>query len=179
MHIPLQAGSNKVLKLMNRKYDMKYFMDKIDYIRKIKPDISITTDIIVGHPGETDEDFYNSLELIRKINFSKIHVFPYSKRDGTKAANMEQVDPQKKKERVRELLKLSKELETKYMNKFIDKDLEVLIERSKDGYSLGHTTNYLSVKIPGEHQSGEFVKVKINSIEYPFCIGEKSVWKKN
>ena len=175
MHIPLQAGSNKVLKLMNRKYDMKYFMDKIDYIRKIKPDISITTDIIVGHPGETDEDFYNSLELIRKINFSKIHVFPYSKRDGTKAANMEQVDPQKKKERVRELLKLSKELETKYMNKFIDKDLEVLIERSKDGYSLGHTTNYLSVKIPGEHQSGEFVKVKINSIEYPFCIGEKSV----
>lgn len=177
MHIPLQAGSNKVLKLMNRKYDMKYFMDKIDYIRKIKPDISITTDIIVGHPGETDEDFYNSLELIRKINFSKIHVFPYSKRDGTKAANMEQVDPQKKKERVRELLKLSKELETKYMNKFIDKDLEVLIERSKDGYSLGHTTNYLSVKIPGEHQSGEFVKVKINSIEYPFCIGEKKLKK--
>ena len=177
MHIPLQAGSNKVLKLMNRKYDMKYFMDKIDYIRKIKPDISITTDIIVGHPGETDEDFYNSLELIRKINFSKIHVFPYSKRDGTKAANMEQVDPQKKKERVRELLKLSKELETKYMNKFIDKDLEVLIERSKDGYSLGHTTNYLSVKIPGEHQSGDFIKVKINSIEYPFCIGEKKLKK--
>ena len=172
LHIPLQAGSDKVLKLMNRKYDLEYFIHKINYIRSIKKDISITTDIIVGHPGETDEDFYNSLDTIKRINFSKIHVFPYSKRDGTKAAEMEQVEDLSKKERVKELLKLSKELELNYMKKFKNKELDVLIETSKDGYSYGHTTNYLYVKIEGNFNSGDMVKVKIKDIIYPHVIGE-------
>lgn len=173
LHIPLQAGSNKVLKLMNRKYDIKYFIDKINYIRSIKKDISITTDIIVGHPLEDEKTFYDSLETIKNINFSKIHVFPYSKRDGTVAANMEQVDPILKKNRTKALLKLSKELEEQYMKDFLNKDLEVLIERTKDGYSYGHTTNYLHVKVLGNYNSGDIIKITIKAIEYPYCIGEE------
>ena len=172
LHIPLQAGSNKVLKLMNRKYDLDYFIDKINYIRKIKKDISITTDIIVGHPFEDDITFKESLNTIRKINFSKIHVFPYSKRDGTKASTMDQIDETVKKERVKELLKLSKELEINYMNKFINKDLDVLIETSKDGYSYGHTTNYLYVKLEGNFNSGDIVSVKLTHVNYPYVMGE-------
>ena len=172
LHIPLQAGSNKVLKLMNRKYDLNYFIDKINYIRSIKKDISITTDIIVGHPLEDDDTFKDSLDVIRKINFSKIHVFPYSVRNGTKAANMEQIDPKVKKERVRELLKLSKELEVNYMHKFLNKSMDVLIETSKEGYSFGHTTNYLYVKIIGDFNSGDIINVKITDINYPHVIGE-------
>ena len=173
LHIPLQAGSNKVLKLMNRKYDMDYFINKINYIKKIKKDISITTDIIVGHPLEDEATFYESLGLIRKIGFSKIHVFPYSKRDGTVAATMEQVDPLLKKNRTKALLKLSKELEEQYMNSFIGKELEILIERNKDNYSYGHTTNYLHVKLLGNYNSGDIIKVKITEVNYPYCIGEE------
>lgn len=173
LHIPLQAGSDKVLKLMNRKYDIKYFINKINYIRSIKKDISITTDIIVGHPLEDEKTFYDSIETIKKINFSKIHVFPYSKRDGTVAATMEQVDPSLKKNRTKALLKLSKDLEEQYMKAFLNKDLEVLIERVKDDYSYGHTTNYLHIKVLGNYNSGDIIKVKIKTIDYPYCIGEE------
>lgn len=89
LHIPLQSGSDEILKLMNRKYDTKYFIEKINKIRKIRPDISITTDVIVGFPNETDKNFNETIETIKKVDFSKLHVFPYSKREGTKAATME------------------------------------------------------------------------------------------
>ena len=98
LHIPLQAGSDEILKRMNRKYDLKYYEDKINRIRSIRPNISITTDIIVGFPYETDELFNSTLEFAKKMNFSKIHVFPYSKREGTSAAIMpNQVDDKIKK----------------------------------------------------------------------------------
>lgn len=172
IHIPIQAASDKVLKIMNRKYDLDYFKVKIKYIKSIKKDISITTDIIVGHPGEDDETFNNSIEDIKEIGFSKLHVFPYSKRDGTKAASMEQIDEKTKKERAKTLLLLSRELELDYMNNFLNEEVEVLVEINKDGYSVGHTTNYLQVKINKEIEHNTFVKVKITKIDYPFCIGE-------
>lgn len=172
IHIPIQAASDKVLKIMNRKYDLDYFKDKIKYIKSIKKDISITTDIIVGHPGEDDETFNRSIDDIKEIGFSKLHVFPYSKRDGTVAASMEQVDEKTKKERAKVLLLLSRELELDYMNKFLNREVEVLVEINKDGYSLGHTTNYLQVKIDKEMPHNTFVKVKITKIDYPFCMGE-------
>lgn len=172
LHIPVQAASDKVLKIMNRKYSLDFFKDKIKYIKQIKKDISITTDIIVGHPGEDDETFLNSLEDIKEIGFSKLHVFPYSKRDGTKASEMEQVDDKIKKERTKTLLELSRELELEYMSQFLNKEVEVLIEVNKEGYSIGHTTNYLQVKINKIVPHNTFVKVKIEKIEYPFCIGE-------
>ncbi|MBQ9011503.1 MAG: tRNA (N(6)-L-threonylcarbamoyladenosine(37)-C(2))-methylthiotransferase MtaB, partial [Bacilli bacterium] len=121
MHIPLQSGSDRVLKTMNRKYDVKYFIDKINKIRNIRPGMNITTDVIVGFPGETDEMFMETIETIKTIGFSKLHVFPYSKREGTKAAAMKnQINGNIKKERVRTLIDLSKELEIKYMNKFLN-----------------------------------------------------------
>ena len=116
MHIPLQSGSDAVLKRMNRKYDKEYFINKIKKLRKIRPNISITTDVIVGFPGETKEEFEETIETIKKIEFTKLHVFPYSKREGTKAAIMDgQVDENIKKKRVKILLQLSKELEYNYM----------------------------------------------------------------
>ncbi len=170
-HIPIQAASDEVLKIMNRKYDLDFFMAKIDEIRAIRPDVSITTDIITGHPGETDEIFDKSIDVLKKIKFSKLHVFPYSVRYGTRSAGMEQVEDSKKTERTHRLLELSKELELDYMKKFIGKDLEVLIERDNNTFSVGHTSNYLQIKINDSIKSGEFVSVKLEKIEYPYIIG--------
>ena len=175
LHIPLQAGSNKILRLMNRKYDLAYFKQKMEQIREIRPDISLTTDIIVGFPSETEEDFQDTLSFVREVQFSKVHVFPYSRRSGTVAADMaEQVPGDVKKDRVRRLLALSKELETEYMKKFIGKTLPVLMEVNRTDYSLGHTSNYLLVKVPGEYQSEDLVDVTITDVSYPYCLGEVS-----
>ena len=172
LHIPIQAASNKVLEVMNRKYDIEYFKDEISEIRAIRPNISITTDIIVGHPKEDDETFEKSIDTLKEINFSKLHVFPYSKRDGTVAASLPQVDEQTKKDRAHKLLALSKELELNYMNKFLNKELEVLFERTIDGYSIGHTSNYLQIKVKEEIESGTFKNIELTSIEYPYIIGK-------
>ena len=175
LHIPLQAGSDKILRLMNRKYDLAYFKQKMEQIREIRPDISLTTDIIVGFPSEIEEDFQDTLSFVREVQFSKVHVFPYSRRSGTVAADMaEQVPGDVKKDRVRRLLALSKELETEYMKKFIGKTLLVLMEVNRTDYSLGHTSNYLLVKVPGEYQSEDLVDVTITDVSYPYCLGEVS-----
>jgi len=172
LHIPIQAASNEVLKAMNRKYNLDEFISKIKEIRSIRPNISITTDIIVGHPGETDLVFEKSIDVLKEINFSKLHVFPYSKRDGTVSASLPQIDEQIKKDRAHTLLALSKELELNYMNKFINKKIEVLFERSSDEYSIGHTSNYLSIKVQGNYEPGSFKKVILQKIEYPYLIGK-------
>jgi len=172
LHIPIQAASNKVLQIMNRKYDLDYFINKINKIKELKKDISITTDIIVGHPGEDDNTFNDSIDVLKRIEFSKLHVFPYSKREGTKASEMVQVDEQVKKNRARALLELSRELELKYMNKFLTREVEVLVEVVKDGTSIGHTTNYLQVKVEKELHHNTFIKVKLTKIDYPYCVGE-------
>ena len=174
MHIPLQAGSNEILKLMNRKYDVAYFIDKINKLRSIRPLMSITTDVIVGFPYETDELFSETINTIKKVNFSKLHVFPYSPREGTKASIMpNQVSENVKKQRVNTLINLSKELELDYMNKFIGKYIEFIPETYKDGYLIGHTDNYLSIKVRGNKDLlNKIVKVKINDISYPYCKAE-------
>ena len=164
MHIPLQSGNDKILKLMNRKYDTKYFEDKINKIRKIRPNISITTDVIVGFPHETEEDFEKTYDFIKKIKFSKLHVFPYSIRIGTKAASMdEQVDGRIKKQRVKKLIELSNKLEEEYYNSFINSELDVLIERKINDEYVGHTSNYLEAKTKSDKNIiNEIVKVKIS-----------------
>ena len=172
LHIPIQAASNEVLTIMNRKYDIEYFKNKINEIRAIRPNISITTDIIVGHPGETNEVFEKSIDTLKEINFSKLHVFPYSKRDGTVSATLPQIDEPTKKERAHTLLSLSKSLELNYMNKFINQDLEVLFERTIDGYSIGHTSNYLQIKVKENIESGTFKNITLEKIEYPYIIGK-------
>ena len=173
MHIPLQSGSDFILKSMNRKYDMKYFFDKISILRSIRPDMSITTDVIVGFPGETDQLFLETLDNIKKIGFTKLHVFPYSRRSGTRADSMDcQVDECVKKKRVRVLLDLSKELEISYMNKFIGRTVSFIPEVLKDGYLIGHTGNYLLIKYKSDNLLHDSINVTITDIEYPYCIGE-------
>ncbi|MBS5806652.1 MAG: tRNA (N(6)-L-threonylcarbamoyladenosine(37)-C(2))-methylthiotransferase MtaB [Firmicutes bacterium] len=148
LHIPLQAGSDEILKRMNRKYDLAYYEDKINKIRGIRPDISITTDIIVGFPYETDELFSETLEFSKKMNFSKIHVFPYSIRVGTAAASMpNQVDETTKKVRVKKLMALSEKQEKEYYEKFKGKELDILVEECDNNVSIGHTSNYLMVTL--------------------------------
>ena len=159
LHIPLQAGSNEILKRMNRKYDLKYYEDKINKIRMIRPDVSITTDIIVGFPYETDKLFNETLEFSRKMNFSKIHVFPYSIRLGTSAANMpNQVDESIKKERVKKLMDLSETMEKEYYNKFVGKELDILVEECDNNVSIGHSSNYLMIRLNEKLEVGQIYK---------------------
>ena len=173
LHIPIQAGSNEILKAMNRKYDLDFFFKKIEEIRSIRPEISISTDVIVGFPGETEELFETTIDTCKKLEFSKLHVFPYSERKGTASSRMDnKVERGVVKDRARRLIEVSHELENNYMNKFINREVEVLIEEVKDGYSYGHTGNYLYVKIKGEYPHNEYKKVRIIDIEYPYCIGE-------
>ena len=174
LHIPLQAGTDKILKAMNRKYDTKYFKEKIDKIRTIRPDISISTDVIVGFPGETEEDFIENMDFINSMKFSKIHVFPYSKREGTKAATFDnQIDEKVKKDRARLLIKLSKKLEIEYMDKFMGKEVSFIPEVSDNGFVYGHTGNYLYVKANGTSDDLKKNKiVEIIDIDYPYVIGK-------
>lgn len=147
LHIPLQSGSDTVLKRMNRKYNTKQFKEKIAYIKQAIPGIAITTDIIVGFPLETDEEFGETLEFAKDIEFAKIHVFPYSMRSGTPAARMEQVNGDIKKARVKELLSLSNKLENQYQSQFIDQEVSVIFETYDENVKMykGHSSNYLLV----------------------------------
>lgn len=163
LHVPLQSGSSNVLKLMNRKYTKEEYKRQIDRIRKVRPDISITTDVIVGFPNETDDDFEECLEFCKEIDFAKIHVFPYSKRNGTKAARMGgHVDGITKKERAKRLLKLSEWLESKYYENNIGKNEQILVETYKDDYYYGHTSNYLYLKLKGDFKENEVYNINIS-----------------
>ena len=173
LHIPLQAGSDTILQAMNRKYLTNYFEAKVKKIREIRPDISLTTDVIVGFPGETEEEFQETLDFVSKIKFTKVHVFPYSRRKGTKADTMPNQIPENiKKERVKRLIDLSNKLEKEYLDLFLNKEVEVLIEEEYPDYSLGHTGNYLKVKVLKPFKSNELIKVKIIKREDLMLIGE-------
>lgn len=162
MHIPLQAGSDEILKKMNRKYTLDYFFNKINEIRNIRPDISITTDVIVGHPYETNDLFEKTIDTCKKLKFAKIHVFPYSKRDGTASSRMShQVDEQEKKLRSHKLIEVSNELELIYNNKFIGKNLDILIEEVNNNIAIGHTSNYLKLVLSGNYQKNKIYNVEI------------------
>lgn len=177
LHIPLQSGSNEILKAMNRKYNKEQFIEKINDIRKVRPNISITTDVIVGFPGEDDNLFNETIDTIKKIKFSKIHVFPYSRRSGTVADKLpNQVSETIKKERVHTLINLSKELEIEYMSKFLNTNINFIPEVYKNGYLIGHTGNYLLIKAEGcSNFINEDVEVVLEEIDYPYILSKISV----
>lgn len=165
LHMPLQSGSSSVLKRMHRKYNVQDFVNKVNKIREVRPDIAITTDVIVGFPGESEEEFNETYEFIKKVNFAELHVFPFSAREGTPAYKMSgQVDPKVKNERVSKLIELSNVLYDKYFNSFRGKELEVLLEeRNKTtGLLSGFTSNYLKISadLPDEY-IGKIVKLKV------------------
>ncbi|MGO3752339.1 MAG: tRNA (N(6)-L-threonylcarbamoyladenosine(37)-C(2))-methylthiotransferase MtaB [Peptoniphilaceae bacterium] len=146
-HLSLQSGSDKILKSMNRKYSSKDYFEKIELIRKFMPNAGLTTDVIVGFPGESDEDFEDSYDFIKKVNFSRIHIFKYSKRSGTKAAEMKnQVNGNVKIKRANILSDLNKDLMKNFAKKNLNKVNSVLFEKSLDNSSnkfVGYTTNYI------------------------------------
>lgn len=165
MHIPLQSGSASVMERMHRKYTKEQFLSKIRKLQEYCPDIMISTDVIVGFPGETEEEFLETRNFIIECGFNQLHVFPYSSRSGTLAASMpNQISPDIKKKRTRNLLDLSTELWEKYCDKFIDKDIEILIEKydDKKKVNIGHTSNYIEVAIPSkEGKVGQRITIKL------------------
>ena len=166
LHIPLQSGCNHILEKMNRKYDLKFFNKRIEKIKKEIEDISITTDLIVGFPGETEDDFNETINTLKEIKFTKIHTFPYSKREGTEAAKMkEQVDGILKKCRVGKVLLISKEQETDFYKEKIDKVYDGIIETRGNNKKIVLTSNYIPVEVETSKENNEIVKVKILSVD--------------
>lgn len=163
LHVPLQSGCDATLKRMNRKYTTEQYLEKINKIRSYLPNIAFTTDVIVGFPGETDEEFQATYDFIKKVNYSQLHVFPYSPRKNTPAAKMkDQVNDQVKHQRVERLLELSKQLNYDFAMKQIDKTLKVLFEKRLGDYLIGHASDYLQVKVKtNENLIGEIVNIKI------------------
>jgi len=159
-HIPLQSGCDTVLQRMNRRYTTYDFQNRISYIRKIMPEVSITTDVIVGFPGETDEEFRRTESFIQELGFSKLHVFPFSARRGTLAADMpNQVEKNIKVDRSHRLMKLSRKLEQSFREKFINTTKEVLFEDKKDDNKYeGLTENYIKVTIESEENLHNRIK---------------------
>lgn len=165
-HIPLQSGSERILKLMNRRYDLTYFKEFVQKIRSLDSDISITTDLIVGFPGETDLDFQETIKTLEEIHFTKIHTFPYSPREGTPASKMDnQVDGITKRKRVKQILQMSFEQEREFYQKYVGKVLDGLTEVRRDGKVVVLTSNYISVFVDGSYQSNQIVSVLIERVD--------------
>jgi threonylcarbamoyladenosine tRNA methylthiotransferase MtaB len=174
LHVPLQGGTDKILKSMNRKYTTDEFRASLDKIRSQIPDVAFTTDIIVGFPGETDQDFAESFAFIKSVGFQELHVFPYSRRKGTIADKMpNQIDGHIKKERVHKLIELSNNLMTEHVKNSVGKIVRVIAEQEKDGYLVGHSRDYISLKFKGNKDClGKEVDVKVISPDKPYNIGE-------
>ncbi|MBA9025487.1 tRNA (N(6)-L-threonylcarbamoyladenosine(37)-C(2))-methylthiotransferase MtaB [Peribacillus huizhouensis] len=179
LHIPIQSGSDTVLKRMRRKYSMEFYADRLVKLRQALPGLAVTSDVIVGFPGETEEEFMETYNFIKDHKFSELHVFPYSKRTGTPAARMaDQVDEEVKNERVHRLISLSEQLSKEYASLFEGEVLEVIPEElykedPKSGLYVGYTDNYLKVVFQAtEEMVGEIVKVKITKSGYPYNEGQ-------
>ncbi len=175
-HLSLQSGSDSVLKRMNRKYTCKEYENTINIIRKYMPYAGITTDIIVGFPGETEEEFQETFDFVKKIKFSRIHVFKYSPRDGTPAAeSKDQINGNIKNTRSHRLIQLGEDLTRDFNSKFISRDLSVLFEeetRDETGFIEGYTTNYIRVKSKASQDLlGTIKDVRIKTVDKDYLVG--------
>lgn len=177
-HLSLQSGSSTVLKRMNRKYTADEYMEIVGRIRNVYPKVALTTDIIVGFPGETDEEFDTTYNFVKEIGFSEIHVFKYSPRTGTPAAKYtDQVDGLKKHYRSEKLIELGEQLKLNYRNMFIGSDKEVLFEtisKEDPSYIEGYTDNYLKVLASSNDvKEGELVDIRLIELKEDYILGEK------
>ena len=172
LHIPLQSGSNKILKKMNRQYTKEEFLDKIKILKEI-PNISLTTDLIVGFPGATEIEYKETLETLNKIKFTKIHTFPYSPREGTPASTMAgQVSPEDKKRRVHEIISLSNETELSFYKESVNKVFDGVIEIHDYDIVMVHTTNFIPILVEEKIPNNTIVKVKITKIDNNRVYGQ-------
>ena len=174
-HLSLQSGCDETLKRMNRKYNIEQFKNVCELLRSSYKNVLLTTDIIVGFPGETEEEFNKTYEFLKGINFYKMHIFKYSPRKGTKAAVMEnQIDGNIKELRSQKLIKLSNENEKNYNESYIGKEVEVLFEERDGEFYKGHTTNYIMVKAKsnGESLENTIKKVTVENLDDLMLIGK-------
>ena len=176
LHIPLQSGSDDVLKRMRRKYTMAHFSERLTKLHQALPDLAVTSDVIVGFPGESEDEFQETYDFIVNHHFSELHVFPYSPRIGTPAARMDnQIDEETKNVRVHKLISLSNQLAKEYASKFEDEVLEVIPEEmGEEPHTLvGYADNYMKVRFEGDDSLiGQIVKVKIVKADYPINEGK-------
>ena len=173
LHVSLQSGSERILQVMNRKYTKQEYLNKINKLREARPNINLTTDVIVGFPTETEEEFLECVDYCKLVGFSKIHVFPYSKREGTKAASMDGHLPTNiKKDRARRLIEIDEILQLNYNNLFVGKDVNVLVEEIVDGKSVGHTENFLKVEINKVLETNRCYDVRIFKADIDKVEGE-------
>jgi threonylcarbamoyladenosine tRNA methylthiotransferase MtaB len=171
-HIPLQGGADSTLKRMYRKYDLKFYEEKINKLRQNFPDVNITTDIMVGFSGETDQDYNDTLDFVRKIKFGDIHVFPYSRRPETKAYNFPNiVNNVTKQFRVNKLINLCEEEALKCREFYVGKIVDVIIEKVHNNIAFGHSSEYLEVTFKGDVKQNDLVKVEITEAGYPLSKG--------
>ena len=162
LHLPVQCGSNRILKHMNRRYTVEDYMAKVDRLRAVDPRISITSDLIVGYPGETDEDFEGTIDLMQRVRFSNVFAFKYSPRPGTRSARLDDDVPDEvKSERLHRVLRLQEGITREYNESFVGKSVEVLVERREDGVSTGRTSCNRLVHFTGETRPRELVEVPI------------------
>ena len=165
-HLSLQSGCDETLKRMNRKYTTYRYKESTEILRKYYPNVSFTTDVIVGFPGETDEEFDKTYEFLRSIDFYRMHVFKYSPRRGTVAEKMQnQINGNIKEERSNKLIELSNQNENKHNKEYIGKKVKVLFEEYEEGFFKGHTTNYIMVKVPGNVARAEEFVNQIKEVE--------------
>ena len=173
-HLSLQSGCDETLKRMNRRYTTEQFKEIAHLLRKNFSDAVLTTDIIVGFPGESEEEFETTYKFLEEIKFYKMHIFKYSPRKGTKAEKMEnQIDGNKKEERSKKLIELSNKNEREYNQKYIGQDVEVLFEEEKNGVWQGHTKNYILAHYKtSENVENKIIKLKCKKIEKEYIIVE-------
>ena len=166
LHLPVQSGSNDVLRRMNRRYTVEKYMGTVDYIRSRDPDFSLTTDLIVGFPDESDADFQATLDIIKRVKYDNIYSFIYSKRTGTKAAEMyDPVTDEEKGKRMRELLEVQRDISTEHYRRFIGRTLRVLADgtaKKRKGWLTGKSSEFIIVEFEGDESLiGQFVDVEI------------------
>lgn len=172
-HLSLQSGCTETLKRMNRRYTKEEFYHATKLLRRKFKNVNLTADVIVGFPGETEEEFETTYRFLEKIRFYKIHVFKYSVREGTKAAEFpNQKTPDIKEKRSKKVIELSESIQKEYNKSYIDKTLKVLFEEKEDGYYKGHTKNYICVKVKDNEKSLEnlILNVKITDMENEVLI---------
>ncbi len=177
LHLPVQSGSNDILQKMNRRYTIEKYLEIVDYLRERDPEFSITTDIIVGFPNESDEDFQATLELMQRVRYDNIYSFIYSRRTGTKAAEMEdRISDETKGRRMRELLELQREISAQHYKRFMGRRMRVLAEcesKKHKGFITGKSNEFIIVEFPGSSSLiGQFVEIRVTETKSWAVIGE-------
>ena len=173
-HLSLQSGCDATLKRMNRHYDTAFYRDLVTRIRNMFPNSAITTDIMVGFAGETEQEFLESINFAKEMGFAKSHIFAYSRRNGTVAYNLKgQISKQEKSNRSKRMIEVTNQTEKEFLEGQIGKTVSVLFETNENGFSEGYTKNYTRVKVKTETaHSGEILNVKLISAKNGYCIGE-------